>query len=81
MAREFRTRIGTFCLLIGLGVFALFIASDSAGQTNFDYLFWALLAVVLGIFLRRKTEESPSSGRFSLLKRFQKEPRDRRGRR
>jgi hypothetical protein len=81
MAGEFRNRIGTFCLLIGLGVFVLFIASDSAGQTNFDYLFWALLAVVLGIFLRRKTEETPSSGRFSLLKRFQKEPRDRRGRR
>ena len=81
MAKEFLTRIGTFCILIGLGVFILFIASDSAGQANFDYLFWALLAVVVGILLRRKKEEAPSSGRFSLFKRFQNQSRDRRGRR
>ena len=48
MANEFLVRVGTFSILIGLGVFILFVASDSAGKANFDYLFWALLAIVVG---------------------------------
>ncbi|MFN2121111.1 MAG: hypothetical protein ACK2T0_12005 [Anaerolineales bacterium] len=31
MIRELLVRIGTFFILIGLGVFILFVASDSAG--------------------------------------------------
>jgi hypothetical protein len=79
--RELLVRIGTFFILIGLGVFILFVASDSAGQTNFDYLFWAILCVVLGIFLRRNKDPAQPSGRFGLFRRFQDQDRDRRGHR
>ena len=81
MIRELLVRIGTFFILIGLGVFILFVASDSAGQTNFDYLFWAILCVVLGIFLRRNKDPAQPSGRFGLFRRFQDQDRDRRGHR
>ncbi len=80
MVSEFLVRIGTFSILVGVGVFLLFVASDSAGKANFDYLFWAVLAIVVGIFLRRTKEPTPPSERFSLLRRFQKPPRDRRNR-
>ena len=56
MVSEFLVRLGTFSILIGLGVFMLFVASDSAGKANFDYLFWALLAIIVGILLRGRQE-------------------------
>lgn len=81
MVNEFLVRVGTFSILVGLGVLILFVASDSAGSTNFDYLFWALLAIVVGILLRGRKEPAAPSGRFGFLKRFQNPPRDRRDRR
>jgi MYXO-CTERM domain-containing protein len=81
MLNEFIIRIGTFCILIGVGTLILFIASDSAGSANFDYLFWALLAMIVGFFLRRRREPPPDSGRFNFLKRFRGNSRSRRERR
>jgi hypothetical protein len=81
MIRELLVRLGTFFILIGLGIFILFVASDSAGQTNFDYLFWAMLCVVAGIFLRRNRDPAPPSGRFGLFRRSQDQDHDRRGHR
>jgi hypothetical protein len=80
MANEFLVRVGTFCVLVGLGVFILFVASDSAGKADFDYLFWSLLAIVVGILLRGRKEPAAPSGRFSFLRRFQNPHRDRRDR-
>ena len=54
MVNEFVIRIGTFFLVIGVGVFILFVASDYAGKTNFDYLFWSVLSVTIGVILRRR---------------------------
>ena len=68
MLNEFLVRVGTFCILIGLGILVLFVASDASGQANFDYLFWAVLAVTLGILLRRRKPPSEPSGRFSTLR-------------
>ena len=70
MFKEFIIRIGTFFLLIGSGIFILFIASDYAGKTNFDYLFWAVLSVTVGIMLRRRKAPPPPSGRFSYVRRL-----------
>ncbi len=70
MINEFIIRIGTFFLLIGIGIFILFIASDYAGQTNFDYLFWAVLSVTIGIMLRRRRPPRPRSERFSYVRRL-----------
>jgi len=70
MADEFLIRIGAFFIILGLGIFVLFVASDYANQTNFDLLFWAVLSVTVGILLRRRKPPPPPSGRFSSLRRF-----------
>ena len=75
MFKEFIIRIGTFFLLIGTGILILFIASDYAGKTNFDYLFWAVLSITIGWMLRRRKEPPPPSGRFSYVRRLKERRR------
>jgi hypothetical protein len=70
MLKEFIVRIGTFFILIGVGVFILFIASDYADKTNFDYLFWSVLSVTVGIILRRRKTPPPPSDRFSYVRKL-----------
>jgi hypothetical protein len=77
MLKEFLVRIGTFCILIGIGLLILFVASDSAGKTNFDYLFWAVLSVTLGILLRRRKAPAAPSGRFASLRSFRNRTQNR----
>ncbi len=67
---EFIIRVGTFFIVVGVGIFILFVASDYANQTNFDYLFWAVLSVTVGILLRRRKSPPPPSGRFSYLRKM-----------
>jgi hypothetical protein len=74
MINEFIIRIGTFLMLIGIGILILFLASEYAGQANFDYLFWAVLCVTAGIMLRRRKPPAPPSGRFGALRRFRNRP-------
>ncbi len=74
MFREFIVRVGTFLILIGLGAFILFVASDSAKQANFDYLFWAVLAFTVGVLLRRLKPAPPPSGRFESLRKWTGRP-------
>lgn len=77
MLNEFLIRIGTFCILIGIGIVMLFIASDAAGKANFDYLFWAVLALTLGVLLRRRKAPPPPSGRFAALRGFRDRTKNR----
>jgi hypothetical protein len=66
----FTVRIGTFLLLIGTYLFIMFLASDFAHQTNFDYLFLALMAIVAGWMMQRKKAPPPPSGRFGYFRRM-----------
>ena len=63
----FGVRVGTFFLVIGVGVMILFIASDLADQVDFDYLFIALFLLFIGWNLRRKKAPPPSAGRFAYV--------------
>ena len=74
---EFLARIGTFLILAGLFFFILFIASDYASQTDFDWLFLGLLFLVAGFILRRRAPPPRSSGRFSTLKRLRAQSKKR----
>jgi len=78
MWQEFINRVGTFLMLIGVGILVLFIASASAGTANFDYLFWSMLTSIIGFFLRRRGPPAAPSERFRMLKGLK---RPRRGRR
>lgn len=71
-------RIGTFFLLIGVGAFVLFIASDLADKADFDYFFVAVLLIFVGWTLRRKKPPPPSAGRFAYIKSFRENARKKR---
>ena len=81
MMGEFISRIGLFLILLGMGILILFIASEGAGAANFDYLFWSLLAIIVGFFIRRRRESGAPPERFSLLRRFRNRTRGRKERR
>jgi hypothetical protein len=81
MFHEFLIRIGTFFILVGIGIFLIFIASDGAGAANFDYLFWAMLSVIVGFILRRRREPRAPADRFTVLRRFRGPGRGRKERR
>jgi hypothetical protein len=81
MLSEFISRIGTFLILLGIGILILFIASEGAGSANFDYLFWALLSIIVGFFIRRRRETEAPAERFSLLRRLRDKDRGRKERR
>lgn len=63
-------RIGTFFILIAIGLMILFVASDLARQPAFDYFFLALIIFTVGVLFRRRAAPRPPSGRFGLLRRM-----------
>jgi hypothetical protein len=67
---ELIIRVGTFFILIGFYLLVLFIASDFAQMTDFDYLFLAVLAIGIGWVLQRRRQPPPPSGRFSSLRKL-----------
>ncbi|HXF85584.1 MAG TPA: hypothetical protein VNK49_09360 [Anaerolineales bacterium] len=67
--KEFIYRMGTFFLLIGIGLLILFVLSESAQQTNFSYFCWSMILLTLGFIFRAQYKKpTPSSGRFRILK-------------
>jgi hypothetical protein len=63
-------RVGLFFIVMGVGIFILFIASDLAEKPDFDYLFIAMLLVGIGWVFRRKKAPPPSADRFSYFRRM-----------
>ncbi|MGZ9235004.1 MAG: hypothetical protein ACXW4E_05715 [Anaerolineales bacterium] len=64
-------RIGTFFLLVGIGLIAFFMLSEAARQVAFNYLCWGLVLIVLGFAFRSQYKKSVTpSGRFSLVRRL-----------
>ncbi|MBK7451504.1 MAG: hypothetical protein IPJ47_19695 [Anaerolineales bacterium] len=61
-------RMGTFFVVMGGGVFLLFIMSDVADKVDFDYFFVAMILFAVGYYFRRKKAPPPPSGRFTWFK-------------
>ncbi|HQV95781.1 MAG TPA: hypothetical protein PLA27_09065 [Anaerolineales bacterium] len=71
--KELIHRIGTFFLLIAVGLLVYFILSDSVGEPRFDLFCLGVLISGIGFFFRSQLKRpSPSSGRFGWMKRFLK---------
>jgi hypothetical protein len=69
--RELIYRVGTFFLMVGLGLILLFILSEAAAYTKFDYFCWGLLLLIVGFVFRTQYKKSfPPSERFSILKKL-----------
>ncbi len=70
-------RVGTFFLVMGAGVFLLFVTSDLADNVDFDYLFISMLLFFIGWYFRRGKAPPPSAGRFSLVHKTREDARKR----
>lgn len=71
-------RVGTFFVVVGMGAFILFVASDLVEQPDFDYLFAAMILIVIGWMFRRNKPPPPPAGRFSLLRTMRENAKKRR---
>lgn len=74
----FIVRVGMFFIVMGGGAFILFIASDLADQPDFDYLFVAMILIVIGWSMWRRKPPPPPAGRFSYIKKMRQDARQRR---
>lgn len=73
---DLRLRVGTFFIVIGVGLLALFIGSDLAKQVNFYYFFYAIICLALGAFLRiSSSREKGPSQRFGAIRRHREKRR------
>ena len=69
--KEVIHRIGTFFIILGIGLLAFFLLSEAAQQVTFEYFCWSVLLLVIGFVFRGRFKRSVSpSGRFSLVKRL-----------
>ena len=69
--KEFIYRVGTFFLLVGVGLLIFFMLSESAEQPQFNYFCWSMILLTIGFMFRAQYKRAVvSSGRFSILKRL-----------
>jgi hypothetical protein len=69
--KEILFRIGTFFILVGIGLLAFFLLSEASRQIAFEYFCWSVLLLVVGFFFRGQFKRAaPPSGRFGLVRRL-----------
>ena len=69
--KEFIYRVGTFFLLIGVGLLIFFMLSEAAEEPQFNYFCGSMVLLVIGFIFRSQYRKAVvSSGRFSVLKRI-----------
>ena len=76
--KDFLYRIGTYFILIGIGLFVFFMLSENEQQTVFSYFCWSMFLFIIGFIFRTKFRRPgpPPSGRFSVLNRFKRKPKE-----
>jgi len=75
--KEFVYRVGTFFLLVGVGLLVFFLFSEAAQQPTFSYFCWSMILLILGFLFRAQYKKTvPSSGRFGILKRLKPKPKE-----
>ena len=64
-------RVGVFCVVIGIALIALYLASDAVRQTQCGYLAWGMALIIVGIALWRKgSPPHEPAPRFGAIKRI-----------
>jgi hypothetical protein len=77
---EFIARVGTFFVWVGIILLIFFFLSDAAGQAVFSYFCWSSVLLVVGFVFRaqlRKTYQP--SGRFRILQKLRRKPKEDKG--
>ncbi|MDX1377594.1 MAG: hypothetical protein R3307_02000 [Anaerolineales bacterium] len=71
--KEFLYRVGTFFLLVGIGLFVFFLLSEAAQQPEFNYFCGSMGLLIIGFFFRNRYRRAMTpSGRFGRTRRFLK---------
>jgi hypothetical protein len=69
--KEFIYRVGTFFLLVGIGVLTFFLLSEAAGKPQLNYFCSSTVLLVIGFIFRAQYKKSYTpSGRFGIFKIF-----------
>jgi positive regulator of sigma E activity len=69
--KEFIYRVGTFFLLVGIGLLVFFMLSESADQPQFNYFCGSMVLLILGFMFRAQYRKAvASSGRFGWVKKL-----------
>lgn len=69
--KEVIHRIGTFFIIVGIGLLAFFLLSEAASQVTFEYFCWSVLLLVLGFIFRGQFKRTvPPSGRFGIVRKL-----------
>ena len=69
--KEFISRVGTFFLLVGIGLMVFFILSEAAKDPTLSYFCWGTILLTLGFVFRGQYKKpSPVSGRFGIFRKL-----------
>ena len=70
--KEFIARIGTFFVLVGIGLMVFFILSESAKVPTLSYFCWGTILLTCGLVFQGqfKRPPGPPHGRFSVIGRI-----------
>lgn len=69
--KEVLARIGTFFILVGIGLLVFFLLSEAAQQITLEYFCGSVVLLVLGFVFRGQFKRTVTpSGRFSLIRRL-----------
>jgi len=76
--KEFVARVGTFFVLVGIGLMVFFILSEAAKQPMLSYFCWGTVLLTGGFIFQGqfKKPSGPPHGRFSVLQRFKRKPKE-----
>ena len=77
-SKEFVSRVGTFFVLVGIGLLVFFILSEAAKAPTLSYFCWCTVWLTLGVIFRAqfKRPAGPASGRFTIFKRLKPKPKE-----
>lgn len=76
--QEFVSRVGTFFVLVGIGLMVFFILSEAAKVPTLSYFCWGTVLLTAGFIFRGqfKKPAGPPHGRFSIFKRLKPKPKE-----
>ena len=76
--KEFIARLGTFFVLVGIGMMVFFILSESGKQPMLSYFCWGTVLLTLGFIFKGqfKKPAGPPHNRFSIFKRLKPKPKE-----
>lgn len=78
--KEIIYRLGTFFLLVGIGLFVFFLLSESAGTPTFSYFCWSMILITLAFIFRARYKRSiQPTGRFNIIKRLMPKSKEDKG--